>query len=116
LDMAALENKEGKFIQPAQQSCVAGLAEADLPENFRAFVPDPAGANSYPIVTYSWALIRKRYDNPETASAIRDLFQWCLQDGQRYSSQVGYVPIPAPVGDKAVKALSTINSGMSAAK
>jgi phosphate transport system substrate-binding protein len=116
LDMAALENKEGKYVQPAEQSCVAGLAAADLPDNFRAFVPDPGGANSYPIVTYSWVLIRKQYENPEIANAIRDLFLWCLQDGQRYSSQVGYVPIPAPVGDKAVKALSSVSPGMSAAK
>ena len=64
LDMAAIENKEGKFIQPAEQSCVAGLASADLPDNLRAFVPDPSGANSYPIVTYSWVLLRKRYDDP----------------------------------------------------
>lgn len=53
LDMAAIENKDGKFIQPAEQSCVAGLASADLPDNLRAFVPDPSGAKSYPIVTYS---------------------------------------------------------------
>jgi phosphate transport system substrate-binding protein len=115
LDMAALENKDGRFVQPAEQSCVAGLAAADLPENFRAFIPDPEGANSYPIVTYSWALIRKRYANPEIANAIRDLFLWCLQDGQRYSSQVGYVPVPLSVGDKAVKALNAV-SPMSAAK
>ena len=111
LDMAALENKEGKFIQPAEQSCVAGLASAELPENFRAFVPDPAGASAYPIVTYSWVLIRKRYDNPEVANAIRDLFLWCIQDGQRYSSQVGYVPIPEPVGDKALRALNRVGAG-----
>jgi phosphate transport system substrate-binding protein len=116
LDMAALENKEGKFIQPAEQSCVAALATADLPENLRAFVPDPAGANSYPIVTYSWVLLRKRYENPEIANAIHDLFLWCLQDGQRYSSQVGYVPIPEAVGDRAAKAVNTVSSGVSAAK
>ena len=115
LDMAALENREGKFIQTAEQSCVAGLASADLPENLRAFVPDPKGANSYPIVTYSWVLIRKRYENSKTANALRDLFLWCLQDGQRYSSQVGYVPVPATVGEKAINALNTVNSGVSTA-
>jgi phosphate transport system substrate-binding protein len=115
LDMAALENKEGKFIQPAEQSCMAGLASADLPDNLRAFAPDPSGAESYPIVTYSWVLIRKRYDNSQTANALRDLFQWCLQDGQRYSSQIGYVPIPPTVGDKALNAVNTINSGVSTA-
>jgi phosphate transport system substrate-binding protein len=43
LDMAALENKDGQFIQPSEQSCAAGLATAELPDNLRAFVPDPGG-------------------------------------------------------------------------
>jgi phosphate transport system substrate-binding protein len=116
LDMAAIENKDGKFIQPSEQSCVAGLASADLPDNLRAFVPDPSGAKSYPIVTYSWVLLRKQYDNPQTAKALRDLFQWSLEDGQRYSSQIGYVPVPSSVGDKAIKALETVSSGASTAE
>ncbi len=116
LDMAAIENKEGKFIQPSEQSCVAGLASADLPENLRAFVPDPSGATSYPIVTYSWVLLRKRYDNPQTAKALQDLFLWSLQDGQRYSSQIGYVPVPSSVAEKATKALETVNSGVATAE
>src|SRR5208283_3250724 len=61
LDMAALENKEGNFVQPSQQSCEDGLARAELPENLRVFVPDPSGADSYPIVTFSWVLLRKGY-------------------------------------------------------
>jgi phosphate transport system substrate-binding protein len=61
-------------------------------------------------------LLRKQYQNPQTAQALRDLFQWSIQDGQRYSSQIGYVPIPSSVGEKALKALETINSGVSTAE
>jgi phosphate transport system substrate-binding protein len=116
LDMAALENKEGKFVQPAEQSCMAGLASVDLPDNLRAFVPDPEGAGSYPIVTYSWVLLRKHYANPETARALHDLFQWSLQDGQRYSSQIGYVPIPSSVGERGLHALESLSSAVVAAE
>jgi len=111
LDMAALENKEGKFVQPAQQSCESGLATADLPDNLRAFVPDPSGADSYPIVTFSWVLLHKGYQDPETANALRDLFRWSLQDGQRYSSQIGYVPVPTAVAYKALTALNSVGPG-----
>lgn len=111
LDMAALENKEGKYIQPAEQSCQVGLATADLPDNLRAFVPDPAGAESYPIVTFSWILLRKTYPDPQIANALRDLVRWSLQDGQRYSSQIGYVPVPSDVADKALTALNGVSPG-----
>ena len=110
LDMAALENKEGNFVQPSQQTCEDGLAHANLPENLRAFVPDPAGADSYPIVTFSWALLRKGYKD-QVATPLRDLFRWCLQDGQRYASQLGYVPLPEPVVQKALAAVNGISPG-----
>jgi phosphate transport system substrate-binding protein len=110
LDMAALENKEGKFVQPSQQSCQDGLARAPLPDNLRAFVPDPTGADSYPIVTFSWVLLRKGNNN-QAAIPLRELFTWCLQDGQRYASQLGYVPLPQPVVQKALAAVNAISPG-----
>ena len=59
LNTAALENKEGTFVEPSQRGCRRGLAWANMPENLRAFVADPTGENSYPIVTFSWILLRK---------------------------------------------------------
>jgi protein-tyrosine-phosphatase len=52
----------------------------------------------------------KTYPNPQTATALRDLFRWCLQDGQLYASEVGYVPLPASVAEKALAALNNKNS------
>jgi phosphate transport system substrate-binding protein len=56
-----------------------------MPENLRVFVPDPDGLNSYPIVTFSWILLRKNYQNAETVKAVRELFQRSLRDGQQYA-------------------------------
>src|SRR5271157_1129433 len=47
----------------------------------------------------------------QTATALRDLFRWSLQDGQRYASQLGYVPLPAPVVEKALAAVNGISPG-----
>ena len=110
LDMAALENKEGNFAQPSEQRCAGSLAPVDLPQNLRAFVPDPSGADSYPIVTFSWVLLRKQYQ-VQTATSLRDLFQWCLQDGQPSASELGYVPLPPPVVEKALAAVNSISPG-----
>ena len=111
LKTAILENKEGKFVRASGLSIIAALAGAQLPDNLRAFVPDPSGPDSYPIVTYSWVLLRK--SNPDAAKAklIHDLFSWCLQDGQRYAPIAGYVPLPATVAVKGLAALESITSG-----
>src|SRR5262245_23477622 len=85
LSTAVLENKEGKFVKPSDESCGAGLAAAEMPENLRVFVSDPRGANSYPIVTFSWILLRQKYKDPGTAIAICELLQWCLKVCTRYT-------------------------------
>jgi len=108
LKLAVLENKEGKFVKPTEQSCTTALAGAEMPENLRIFVPDPSGPDSYPIVTFSWILLYKNYPDAEKAKAIRDLFRWCLLDGQRYAPKLGYVALPANVTEKALAALNTV--------
>jgi len=106
LRMASIENKSGAFVKPGEQSCAAALASADLPENLRAYVADPDGAGSYPIVTFSWVLLRKNYSAPKTA-VLHDVFAWCLRSGQQYATDLGYVPLPPAVASKALVALDT---------
>lgn len=110
LDTAALENKEGKFVKPRPESCRAALAAAEVPEDFRVFVPDPQGKESYPIVTFSWILLHKKYKDPATAKALQELFQWSLRDGQRYASELGYIQLPTAIAEKAQIALKGIRS------
>ena len=108
LKLAVLENKEGKFVKPTEQSCAAALATAEMPENLRIFVPDPSGLDAYPIVTFSWILLYKDYPDTEKATSMRDLFQWCLLDGQNYATKLGYVPLPTSITEKALAALNTV--------
>lgn len=61
--------------------CWTVAAIAELPDNLRVFVPDPPGAESYPIVTLLWILLRKSHSNPQTADAVRKLLRWSPQDG-----------------------------------
>jgi phosphate transport system substrate-binding protein len=110
LKVATLENREGNFVQPSVAAGTAALAGAQLPENLRVFVPDPPGADSYPIVTFTWVLLYKSYADPAKATAIRDLFHWCLTDGQKYSSSLGYMPLPPNVAQKAIAVLEGIAS------
>jgi phosphate transport system substrate-binding protein len=110
LNTAAIENKDGTFVAPSQRTCRRGLALADMPENLRVFVPDPDGLNSYPIVTFSWVLLRKKYKDPETANALRELFQWSLKEGQLFSVELGYIQLPASVTEKALAALNKIEA------
>jgi phosphate transport system substrate-binding protein len=56
-------------------------------------------------VTLSWILLYKNYDDPRKASAVRDLFSWCLNEGQNFAAGLGYVPLPPNISSKALAAL-----------
>ncbi len=108
LNTALLENREGKFIAPSEKSGTIAISQAELPDNLRAYVPDPSGPDSYPIVTLTWILLYRNYADPHKAQALHDLFRWCLTDGQKYAADSGYVPLPANVDAKSLAALNAI--------
>lgn len=110
LKVAELENHEGKFVAPSQQSGAAGIAQAQMPENLRAYVPDPSGDGSYPIVTLTWILLYRNYTDPHKVSALQQMLRWCLTDGQQYSGELGYLPLPATVAARSLAALDSLGS------
>jgi phosphate transport system substrate-binding protein len=85
------------------------IAAAELPDNLRVFLPDPEGPESYPIVTLSWVLLYREYPDSKKAEVIKELFRWCLNEGQGFSGNLGYIPLPAKIVSKAAAALATIS-------
>jgi phosphate transport system substrate-binding protein len=108
LSMAWLENKAGQFVQPHGGSGLATLLSVDLPENLRTFFPDPDGKDSYPIVTYSWLLLYKRYDDQQKAAALKQYVKWCLTEGQAYTEALGYVRLAPHVVTRTSAAVDSI--------
>ncbi|MGE0682193.1 MAG: substrate-binding domain-containing protein, partial [Candidatus Binatia bacterium] len=109
VDIVALENKAGKFVTPDDESGVAALANAKMSDgDLRVWITDPAGDASYPIVTYTWMLFYKKYDDPKKAEILRDVVKYCLTEGQKISSRMGYIPLPDNVVQTVSAAAQTI--------
>jgi len=111
LKMATLENKAGKYIEPSIASGQAALASLEMPADLRAWIPDPEGDQSYPIVTYTWILAYKNMGDAAKAKALRDVLSYCLTDGQRKCEALGYIPLPDAVAAKVKAALGNIQAG-----
>lgn len=107
---ATLENKAGQYVAPSGQTAADALSAVTLPENLRAFITDPEGKNSYPIVTYTWLLAYQNYDDPNKLKAFKEVVNWSLTDGQAFAEELGYIPLPAPVVEKVKAKLNTIQS------
>ncbi|HTQ58261.1 MAG TPA: phosphate ABC transporter substrate-binding protein PstS [Bryobacteraceae bacterium] len=107
MPMAILENKSGEFVAPTTASGQAALASAQLPENLIAWVSDPAPKDAYPIATYTWLLVNKKYPKDKLA-VLQDLLKYCLGDGQKLAEPLGYIPLPASVVEKDLAAVNTL--------
>lgn len=69
---------------------------------------DPDGPKAYPVATYTWMLFYKENKDPKKAAAIRELVEFCLNDGQKMSAQMGYIALPANVAAAVKKAAASI--------
>ena len=96
-------------MQPSIETAAKALAGVKLPENLRVFVADPATEGAYPIATYTWILAYENYDDPAKARALKALLQWCLSEGQEFSAELGYVPLPPRVAERAIAAVEKIS-------
>lgn len=108
LSMAQLQNKAGNYIAPSVESAATTLASVKLPGDLRAFILDPKGANDYPIVTFTWLLVKKTYTDAAKAAAVKAFVTYGLTKGQAIAPQLGYVTLPAEVVTKAQAALETV--------
>ncbi len=108
LSMAQLQNKAGNFIAPSVESAATTLASIKLPANLRYFILDPKGANDYPIVTFTWLLLKATYADAAKGAAVKAFVTYALTKGQATAPQLGYVTLPAEVVTKAQAALATV--------
>ncbi len=109
MPMAMLENHSGKYVKADLATGKNALAAVKLPADLRAWLPDPEGAEAYPIVTYTWLLCYKKYQDPKIAEAVKALVSYGLDEGQKDSEALGYIPLPPNVVDKVKKAANQIS-------
>jgi phosphate transport system substrate-binding protein len=108
LSMASLQNKAGKFVKPTAESGAATLGHVEFPENLRIWPEDPAADDDYPIATFTWLLLYKKYSDAAKLKALKEFITYGLTDGQKFSSELGYIPLPAAVVEKSKAALASV--------
>ncbi len=96
-----VRNRAGNFVQASLASTTAAAAGAmgSIGEDtdFRISITDPAGADAYPIASFTWLLIPKRMTNPATARPLLEFVWWATHEGQRFTQALDYAPLPARV-------------------
>ena len=111
LATATLENKAGAFVDATTASGQAALASAQLPDDLIAWASDPDGKDAYPIVTYTWMLVYKKYP-PAKQAAMVELLNYGLDAGQKAAEPLGYIPLPPNVVERVKAAIQNVKPGV----
>lgn len=114
LPVAMLQNAAGAFVEPSLAAVTAAAAGSPLMAgtDFRVSITNAAGAEAYPIASYTWLLVKT--DNPDggKAAAIRDYLRWMVStEAQTMATQLGYAPLPESVADLVRTRIETLKAG-----
>ncbi|MEZ5644200.1 MAG: phosphate ABC transporter substrate-binding protein PstS [Burkholderiaceae bacterium] len=96
LPVMQLENKDGKFVMPGDDTFAAAAAGADwfsVPGMGISLVSQ-AGANAYPVVTASFILRYKEPTNKTESADVLKFFDWAFKNGKTMATDLDYVPLP----------------------
>jgi len=99
LPVAAIRNRAGNFVMPTLESTTAAAAGIELPANsdLRLSIVNGAGADAYPISSFTWIIVYQQMRDRAKARQIADFLTWAIHDGQRFAAALDYAPLPAAV-------------------
>jgi len=93
-----VQNKAGNVITPSLESVTSAaegaMADMGPTTDFRVSITNPAGAQAYPISSFTWLLVRKQYPDAAKARELVKFIWWSLTQGQAQAPKLGYAPLP----------------------
>ena len=111
LPCADIKNKSGNFITPRIESTTAAVnGKIDsMPADFRVSLVNPDGADAYPIAGVTWILVYKNQTDKLKGKKIVEFLRWAITDGQKYSKDLLYAPLPESMVKKIEERIDQIN-------
>jgi phosphate transport system substrate-binding protein len=105
---AALQNKAGRFVLANDVTGAAALNGIKLDARLGGEDCNPAGANAFPIASFTWILAYQRGNGAKT-DTIKQFLNWGLSPkGQNIAKSLDYVPLTGAVLARARAAVAKI--------
>ena len=112
LPTALIKNKDGNFVEPTIENVSAAAAGSvgDMPEDMRTQITNADGENAYPISSYTYILVYKDQKDSTKGKALVDFLWWATHDGEKFTSDLHYAPLPEEVVKKVEAKINSITA------
>jgi phosphate transport system substrate-binding protein len=113
LPVALIRNASGNFIEPTLDTVTAAAAEtvSTTPEDLRVSITNAAGAQAYPISSYTYILVYKEQKDAAKGKVLVDFLWWGIHDGEKFAKELLYAPLPAEIVKRTEAKINSITSG-----
>ncbi|WP_294253397.1 phosphate ABC transporter substrate-binding protein PstS [uncultured Comamonas sp.] len=108
LTYAQLQNKDGVFVAPDDETFKAAAAGADWAKSFYQILTNQPGKNAWPITSATFILMHKTQEKPEQAATSLKFFDWAYKQGDKTAADLDYVPMPDAVKNVIFKSWNDI--------
>jgi phosphate transport system substrate-binding protein len=95
----SVQNAAGEFVRASTETVSNAAAQAAkaMPKDFRVSITNAPGKDVYPVSSFTWLLFWEAPKDKVRAKIMGDFVRWALTDGQRYTTNLGYAPLPKEV-------------------
>ncbi|HET7231874.1 MAG TPA: phosphate ABC transporter substrate-binding protein PstS [Longimicrobium sp.] len=115
LPVAQLKNAAGQFVAPSVDATSAAASELGTQlrqhPDFRMSIVNAAGAQAYPIASFTYLLVPQQIDDCGKAKAVVELVRWSLTQGGDIARQLHYAPLPEAVRAPVLAKVGTVTCG-----
>jgi phosphate transport system substrate-binding protein len=110
ISFGKVQNAAGKFIKADLASVTAAAAGAakDMPDDFRVSITNAPGPTAYPVSSFTWLLVPEKIPDAAKRDAVKGFLRWMMTDGQKYTENLSYAPLPKAVVAKEMKAIAMV--------
>src|SRR6185369_4288233 len=112
LPVAHIKNASGNFIEPTIDTVTAAAAAsaATIPDDLRVSITNAAGAQAYPISSYTYILVYKNQKDAAKGKVLVDFLWWGIHDGEGFAKEMQYAPLPADIVKKAEVKINSVTA------
>lgn len=112
LPVAHIKNAGGAFVEPTIESVTAAASASagSTPDDLRVSITNAAGAQAYPIASYTYILVYKNQRDAARGKALVDFLWWGIHDGEAFAKDLLYAPLPPDIVSRAEAKINSITA------